>query len=363
MSNTDDARWMALALSLDQRGLGQTWPNPSVGCVIVHDRRVVGRGHTQHGGRPHGEVMALRQAGPRAKGATAYVTLEPCAHFGKSPPCAQALIDAGISRVVGAIQDPDPRVSGKGYTMLKAAGIDVTTGVLANQASQSHIGFLTRVTKHRPAITLKLAASLDGRIATRTGDSRWITGPESRRLVHLLRANHDAVMIGSGTALADNPDLTVRNLGLQDCSPVRVVIDTNLRTPTTSILAKTAGKTATWLCHGPKADTQIWEQTSAKLICCEMTKGQVDLNDALTKLAEAGLTRIFVEGGGKLAASFLRAGLVDQLLTFNAGVAIGGDGRAQLGPLGIDILANAPKFTLIESRCLGQDVLNTWQPR
>jgi len=360
---TADNRWMALALSLGQRGLGQVWPNPSVGCVLVRNGRVVGRGHTQTGGRPHGEVMALHQAGGNAHGATAYVTLEPCSHQGKTPPCAQTLIDAGVARVVGAIQDPDPRVSGKGYEMLKAAGIQVTTGVLADQARQVHIGFLTRITRNRPAITLKLAASLDGRIATRTGDSRWITGPQARRVVHMLRASHDAVMIGSGTAIADDPDLTVRNLGLENRSPVRIVIDTGLRTPTTSVLAKTADKTATWMCHSATANTQKWSQTQAKLIPCSLSKDDhIDLHDALAKLAMAGLTRIFVEGGGQLAASLIRENLVDELLAFSAGVAIGGNGRAQLGSLGIDTLKSAPRFTLIDSKRLGPDVLNRWRP-
>ena len=361
--NPTDVRWMALALSLGQRGLGQVWPNPAVGCVIIRDGQLVGRGWTQPGGRPHGEVEALRQAGAKARGATAYVTLEPCAHHGKTPPCAQALIDAGIARVVGAISDPDPRVAGKGYEMLKAAKIPVTTGVLAENARQTHIGFLSRITKSRPAITLKLAASLDGRIATHSGDSRWITGPQARRHVHMLRANHDAVMIGSGTAIGDDPDLSVRNLGLAGRSPVRVVIDTSLRTPLASRLAKTAGKSATWMCHGPDAATVNWRKTGAKLIACNtIDTGQIDLNDALEKLAAKGLTRVLVEGGGQLAASLIKLDLVDELQTFTAGVAIGGDGRAQLGALGIDALKTAPRFKLIDSRNLDGDILNIWRP-
>jgi len=357
-----DSRWMALALSLGQRGLGQVWPNPSVGCVIVNQGRVIGRGHTQPGGRPHAEVMALRQAGERARGATAYVTLEPCAHTGKSPPCANALIKAGVSRVVSALQDPDPRVAGKGHAMLQAAGIQVTTGILADQARDTHIGFLTRVTRNRPAITLKLAASLDGRIATRSGDSRWITGAQSRRLTHLLRASHDAIMVGSGTVLADDPDLSVRNLGLAGRSPVRVILDTRLRTSLQSRLAQTADEIPLILCHGPKADTSPWKNNAATLLECDTKNNRVSLSDMLGQLAALGFTRIFCEGGGQLAASLLRNRLVDRLVTFNAGVAIGGDGRAQLGSLGIDKLAKAPRFKLSESRRVGPDVLNIWHP-
>ncbi len=351
---------MALALSLGQRGLGTVWPNPSVGCVLVKDGRVIGRGHTQPGGRPHGEVMALRQAGDQARGATAYVTLEPCAHTGKSPPCALALIEAGVARVVSALEDPDPRVAGKGHAMLRAAGIEVTTGILANQARDSHIGFLTRIIENRPAITLKLAASLDGRIATRTGDSRWITGAAARRFTHLLRASHDAIMIGSGTALADNPDLSVRNLGLAERSPVRVVLDSHLRTPRQSRLAQTAAKIPLILCHGPDADTAPWHGSAATLLACKTENGRLSIPDVLRQLSAHGLTRIFCEGGGQLAASLLRQRVVDKLITFNAGVAIGGDGRAQLGTLEIDRLADAPRFQLHESRQIGGDVLNTW---
>lgn len=361
-TNNMDARWMALALSLGQRGLGQVWPNPSVGCVIVKDGRVVGRGHTQAGGRPHGEVMALQQAGAQARGATAYVTLEPCAHTGKSPPCTSALIKAGVARVVSAIEDPDPRVSGKGHALLQQAGIKITTGILADQARQAHIGFLTRVTRNRPAITLKLAASLDGRIATSTGDSRWITGPQSRRYTHLLRADHDAIMVGVGTVLADDPDLSVRIPGLENRSPLRVVMDTQLRTPVASRLVKTAAQKPLFLCHGPHADTAAFTKTDATLIACDLQNNHLSLADALAQLAAQGLTRIFCEGGGQLAASLLRLGFVDRLITFNAGVAIGGDGRAQIAGFGIEQLADAPRFTLCESRRIGPDIVNHWQP-
>ena len=211
------------ALALARRGLGNTWPNPAVGCVLVRDGRVVGRGWTQPGGRPHAEVRALAQAGEAARGATAYVTLEPCAHHGKTPPCAEALIRSGVARVVTALTDPDPRVSGRGHAMLRAAGIAVTEGVRESAAREAQRGFLTRVTLGRPMLTLKLATSFDGRIATALGESQWITAPAARRQVHALRLTHDAVMVGGGTARADRPGLNVRGMG-RVRQPVRVVV-------------------------------------------------------------------------------------------------------------------------------------------
>ncbi|TKA96810.1 bifunctional diaminohydroxyphosphoribosylaminopyrimidine deaminase/5-amino-6-(5-phosphoribosylamino)uracil reductase RibD, partial [Cereibacter changlensis] len=249
---------MALALSLGARGLGRTWPNPAVGCVIVKGARIVGRGWTQPGGRPHAEVMALRQAGDAARGAVAYVSLEPCAHHGKTPPCAEALIAAGVSRVVTALEDPDPRVAGRGHAMLRAVGIDVTEGVMGAEAAEANAGFLKRVTRGLPLVTLKLATTLDGRIATASGESRWITGPAARRAVHALRMSHDAVMVGVGTALADDPDLTVRDMGAGH-QPVRILIDSRLRHSAESRLGRTAGQHPVWICHGPGAPTAARE--------------------------------------------------------------------------------------------------------
>ncbi|MBE9476709.1 MAG: bifunctional diaminohydroxyphosphoribosylaminopyrimidine deaminase/5-amino-6-(5-phosphoribosylamino)uracil reductase RibD, partial [Proteobacteria bacterium] len=303
---------MRLALALGARGLGTTWPNPAVGCVIVKDGRVLGRGWTQAGGRPHAERMALAQAGTLAKGATAYVTLEPCAHTGKTSPCADALIVAGIARVVAATGDPDPRVAGKGLDRLRAAGIEVRLGVLEAQAQRDNIGFLTRITKNRPMVTLKLASSLDGKIATRTGESQWITGDASRAYVHFLRATHDAVMVGSGTSLADDPSLTVRLNGLENRHPVRIVLDRNLATPIDSQLGRTAQNVPVWMCHGPSANSEGWRKTGAKLIECPSDQNSLVLSDLLAKIADAGITRIFCEGGGKLAASLIREGFVDR---------------------------------------------------
>jgi diaminohydroxyphosphoribosylaminopyrimidine deaminase/5-amino-6-(5-phosphoribosylamino)uracil reductase len=358
----DDARHMRHALALGARGLGTTWPNPAVGCVIVAGIRILGRGWTQAGGRPHAEVRALAQAGDAARGATAYVTLEPCAHHGQTPPCAEALIAAGVARVVTALQDPDPRVSGRGHALLRAAGIAVTEGVEGQAARAAHVGFLSRVIEGRPMVTLKLAATLDGRIATSTGESRWITGPQARRAVHALRLTHDAVMVGAGTLRADDPDLTVRDLGAGH-QPVRVVLDTRLSGDPSSRLGLTARTVPVWLCHGPEAPPAAraaWAETGARLIDCAAPGGRVSAGTALQALGASGLTRVFCEGGGQLAASLLRGGLVDALVTFGAGRVIGGDGLAAVAPLGIAALTDAPAFRLDEVSAVGGDVMARW---
>jgi diaminohydroxyphosphoribosylaminopyrimidine deaminase / 5-amino-6-(5-phosphoribosylamino)uracil reductase len=358
----EDAIHMAHALRLAARGLGNVWPNPAVGCVIVKDGVIVGRGWTQPGGRPHAEVRALDQAGPLAEGATAYVTLEPCAHHGQTPPCADALIAAKVARVVTAVTDPDPRVSGKGHAMLRAAGIAVTEGVLTPEATHLNAGFLKRVTQGLPFVTLKLAASLDGRTATATGESRWITGPDARRKVHALRMSHDAVMVGSGTALADDPDLTVRDMGAVK-QPLRIVLDRMLRHSPESRLGRTAKDHPVWMIHGPSATDEArraWEATGATLIETPETGSHLDLTAALQTLAQRGLTRILSEGGSTIAAALVKAGLVDELAMFTGGVLIGEDGHPTLGSLGLKALAEAPRPTLREVSSLGPDSYSLW---
>ncbi len=353
---------MALALSLGRRGQGRTWPNPAVGCVIVREGRIVGRGWTGPGGRPHAEPIALAQAGAAARGATAYVTLEPCSHHGQTPPCADALIAAGIARVVAPVQDSDPRVSGQGFERLRVNGIEVTTGVLADQAARDHAGFFLRTEQGRPFVTLKLASSFDGRIATATGESKWITGPEARRAVHGLRARHDAVMVGAGTARADDPSLTVRDLGVTH-QPVRVVVSRHLDLPLLGQLARGAGEVPVWLCHGPGADAErvrAWEGLGARLLPCGVKGVQLDPMDVLRQLGAAGLTRVFCEGGGALAASLLAEDMVDELVSFTAGLAIGAEGVPSIGALGLGRLAEAPRFALSEVRNLDGDAMLRW---
>ncbi len=358
----DNDRFMALALSLGRRGQGTCWPNPAVGCVIVAEGRVVGRGWTRPGGRPHAETEALTRAGPAARGATAYVTLEPCAHHGQTPPCAEALIAAGIARVVAPIEDSDPRVEGQGFARLRAAGVAVTTGVLSDRAMRDHAGFFLRTEQGRPLVTLKLAGSFDGRIATASGHSQWITGPLARRAVHAMRARHDAVLVGAGTARADDPALTVRDLGITR-QPVRVVASRRLDLPLLGQLARSAAQTPLWLCCGHDAQPEqraAWEGLGARLLPCAVRHGQLDPTDILRQLGGAGLTRLFCEGGSALAASLLGADLVDELVGFTAGLTIGAEGLPSIGALGLDRLASAPRFTLSEYRRIGPDILHRW---
>ncbi|MEM7471324.1 MAG: bifunctional diaminohydroxyphosphoribosylaminopyrimidine deaminase/5-amino-6-(5-phosphoribosylamino)uracil reductase RibD [Pseudomonadota bacterium] len=356
-----DARWMALALTLGRRGHGRVWPNPAVGCVLVKEGHVIARGWTQDGGRPHAERHALDQVGNAAQGATAYVTLEPCAHTGQTPPCCEALIEAKVARVVVACDDPDPRVAGRGIERLRAAGITVTTGVLEAEARRDHAGFLNRITQNRPFVTLKLAQSLDGRIATSTGQSQWITGPDARRRVHALRARHDAVLVGAGTARADLPSLTVRGIGA-DRQPVRIVLSSALDLPTEGPLFDTAKQAPVWLVHcadAPTSAQEAWRDAGAKLF--PLGKSGVDAPDAMKALAEAGITRLFCEGGGGLASSLVTAGLVDELVVFSAGVVLGGDGLPAMAALGLDQLSEAARFELVHAEQVGADLMQVWR--
>ncbi|MEP5732286.1 MAG: bifunctional diaminohydroxyphosphoribosylaminopyrimidine deaminase/5-amino-6-(5-phosphoribosylamino)uracil reductase RibD [Sulfitobacter sp.] len=358
----NDTRFMSLALSLGRRGQGRTWPNPAVGCVIVADGCILGRGWTQPGGRPHAEPVALAQAGQAARGATVYVTLEPCAHHGQTPPCAQALIDAGVARVVVACTDSDTRVDGKGIEMLRAAGIVVDVGLCETEARRDLQGFFTRIEVGRPFLTLKLAHSFDGRIATGTGESQWITGPDARRIVHGMRSRHDAVMVGGGTARKDDPSLTVRGLGVAH-QPVRVVISRRLDLPLMGQLARTAAEVPLLLCHGADADrtlVQTWQDLGARMLSCGVRGTQLDPADVLRQLGEHGLTRVFCEGGGALAASLIEADLVDELVGFTAGLVIGAEGLPGIGAMGLAKLSEAKRYVLREVRPVGEDMMHVW---
>lgn len=363
MTAEDDRRHMGHALALARRGLGRVWPNPSVGCVIVQGGVVVGRGHTAPGGRPHAETRALAMAGAAARGATAYVTLEPCAHHGHTPPCADALVAAGVARVVSALQDPDPRVSGGGHARLRAAGIAVTTGVMAAQARALQQGFLTRITLGRPMLTLKLALSLDGHIATAAGESRWITGPQARARVHLLRATHDAVLVGGGTARVDDPELTVRGLGMPH-QPVRIIATRRLDLPPAGRLAASAGQGPLWLAHGASAPAPArahWAGLGARLIEVPETAGGLDPAGLMASLGNAGLTRVLCEGGGQFAAALLTADRVDRIEVFGAGLMLGADGRPGLGPLPAGALADHPRWELVAAQPQPPDLWSSWQ--
>ena len=362
-----DRRYMALALALAGRGLGNVWPNPAVGCVLVKEGHIVGRGWTQPGGRPHAETEALARAGDCARGATCYTTLEPCAHVGQTGPCAEALIAAGIARAVVALEDPDPRVAGRGSVMLEDAGIEVARGCMENEARALNAGFLSRVEKGRPHVTLKLASTLDGRIATRTGDSRWITGAPARARGHLLRAQHDAVMAGAASAVADDPALTCRLPGLGDQSPVRVVIDGSARLPASHALIVGAGEHPTWIVStqelGSDGRHADWREAGVEVVAvAEEPDGRPSLAAALEALAGRGLTRVMVEGGGRLAASLLGNGLVDEIAWFRAPGVIGDDGVPALAALGVDRADDMPRFQRVSSASLGEDMLDTLVP-
>jgi diaminohydroxyphosphoribosylaminopyrimidine deaminase/5-amino-6-(5-phosphoribosylamino)uracil reductase len=359
---------MRVALALARRSLGRTWPNPAVGCVIVRDGVVLGRGRTRDGGRPHAEADAIAQAaGLSLQGATVYVTLEPCSHYGHTPPCADALVAAGIAKVFSALEDPDARVSGAGHARLRAAGIEVEVGEGAREAAEINAGFLLRVREGRPLFHLKLATSLDGRIATSSGESRWITGDAARADGHRLRAAHDAILIGIGTALVDDPELTCRLAGLEARSPLRLVLDSKARLPANSKLAASARKLPLWLICTPAAPAEARDALAAcgvKVIeVASDGAGRVDVAAAARSLGAQGLTRVLVEGGGGVSGSFLRAGLVDRVSCYRAGVVLGGDGRSAVAALSEGRLDFAPRFDLQSQRRVGPDTLETWLRR
>ena len=353
---------MAAALNLARRGLGTVWPNPSVGCVLVRDGRVVGRGWTQPGGRPHAETEALRRAGSLARGATAYVSLEPCAHHGETGPCADALIEAGVARVVVAAEDPDPRVGGRGMGRLRDAGIEVIEGVCRDAAEALNAGFLKRMAAGRPLFTLKTATSLDGRIATAGGDSQWITGEAARLRGHALRADHDAVMVGIGTALADDPTLDCRLPGLAHRSPLPIVVDSHLRLSADSRLVKRRAGWIVTLAGGDERRRNALAGNGMEIIdVAANDDGMVDLAAAARVLGERGLTRVLVEGGARLNASLLGENLIDRLVWFRNPRLIGGDGLAAAAGFGVTGLSDAPAFRRLSIEEVGDDVMETYE--
>ncbi|MFT5539102.1 MAG: diaminohydroxyphosphoribosylaminopyrimidine deaminase [Alphaproteobacteria bacterium] len=357
---------MMAALALARRGLGRVWPNPAVGCIIVSaGGDVVGRGWTQPGGRPHAETEALARAGDLAKGATAYVSLEPCSHTGKTGPCTEALIGAGIKRVVAACEDPYPRVAGKGFEQLKRAGVDVRVGVGHADAERLNAGFIKRVMVNRPLVTVKLATSLDGKVATHNGESQWITGETARAWGHALRASHDALITGSSTVRSDDPDLTCRLPGMEEFSPVRVVMDSRLTTSLTARVAATAGERPTWLvtCEGAAKDRrEAFAGCGMEVITVAPDDGgRPDVAATLGELAKRGITRVLVEGGPQILATFFRAGLVDRLAWFRAPDVIGGDGLPAIQGFGVDHLADKISFKRVRTIPAGRDVLEIFE--
>ena len=357
---------MLTALSLARRGLGRVWPNPAVGCVILASNgTVVGRGWTQPGGRPHGETEALKRAGDQARGGTAYVSLEPCNHTGETGPCAQALIEAGLARVVVAVEDPDSRVSGSGIAALEKAGIEVRVGVCRRDAERLNAGFMSRITNNRPLVTLKVATTLDGRIATHSGESQWITGDLARQWGHGFRASNDAILSGSSTVRADNPELTCRLAGMESYSPVRVIMDSRLTTALTSKIIATPNEPPTWMVTAQGVDeTRKSAFTGCGVDVIEVPAddgGRPQIKAALSVLAERGITRVLAEGGGTMAATLFRAGVVDRIVWFRSPDVIGGDGIPATVGFGVDGLDQMASFYRLRNITAGRDMLEIYE--
>jgi diaminohydroxyphosphoribosylaminopyrimidine deaminase/5-amino-6-(5-phosphoribosylamino)uracil reductase len=364
-STTADQRFMQLALALGRRGLGRTSPNPAVGAVVVKDGVIVGRGWTQPGGRPHAEPVALAQAGEAARGATLYVTLEPCSHVGKSPPCTDAVIAAGIARVVSAIEDPNPEVAGQGHAKLRAAGIAVDIGLGAAEAAHDHAGHFRRIRERRPHVILKLAVSSDDKIAAAGHKPVAISGEVARARMHLLLAQCDAILVGIGTVRSDDPLLTCRLPGMQARSPVRLVLDRSLRIPATSRLVHSARSTPLWVMTSSLAEAPAAARlgsAGAQVIRLASTpQAGLDLAEMLRALAERGITRLLVEGGARVASSFVAAGLADEFWLLRGREAIGADGIAALDALPLGAITASPAFRVRASESLGTDTLTVYE--
>ncbi|HZP74661.1 MAG TPA: bifunctional diaminohydroxyphosphoribosylaminopyrimidine deaminase/5-amino-6-(5-phosphoribosylamino)uracil reductase RibD [Pseudolabrys sp.] len=361
-----DMRFMQLALALGRRGLGRTWPNPAVGAVLVKDGIIVGRGWTQPGGRPHAETEALKHARKAARGATLYVTLEPCSHQGKTPPCADAIISAGVTRVVSAMEDPNPDVAGKGHERLRARGIAVEVGLGSEEARRDHVGHIARMRDGRPHVLLKLAVSADGKAAHAGRKPAAITGEAARERVFWLRAQSDAILIGMGTALSDNPALTCRLPGMLPASPVRVLFDAKLQVPIASNLVATARETPTWVFGARNASTMAEEILTAKgveVLRLDARNGLFDLKQVLKLLTDKGISRLMVEGGPRVAASFVKADLVDEALLFRGPKPIGADGIDALDDLPLSALTQSSKLVSRGSEPIGADTLEHFERR
>ncbi|MHB1125987.1 MAG: bifunctional diaminohydroxyphosphoribosylaminopyrimidine deaminase/5-amino-6-(5-phosphoribosylamino)uracil reductase RibD [Bacillota bacterium] len=362
MPKDPDKHYMRRALGLAKRAEGRTSPNPMVGAVIVKDGRIIGKGYHHRAGTPHAEVHALKQAGPAARGATLYVNLEPCSHYGRTPPCAQAVLEAGISRVVAAINDPNPLVAGKGLKLLQDSGISVQVGILEEEARQLNEVFIKHITTGMPFITLKAAMTLDGKIATRTGESRWISGEASRLYVHRLRDRYDAVLVGIGTVLADNPMLTTRLPEGKGRDPVRVIVDSHLRIPLEAqVVVLQESPAHTIIATLAEQDLQkvaALEARGVRVLEIDELEGRVDMGKLMATLGRQGITSVLVEGGAEINASVLRQGIVDKVYFFVAPMLLGGSAApGPIGGPGADKVAEALRLSKVSCRNSGGDML------
>jgi diaminohydroxyphosphoribosylaminopyrimidine deaminase/5-amino-6-(5-phosphoribosylamino)uracil reductase len=366
---SEDARFMALALTLGRRGLGNTWPNPAVGAIVVRDDGsgpvIVGRGWTQAGGRPHAETEALRRAGPQARGATLYVTLEPCSHHGKTPPCVDAIMAAGIVRVVSAMEDPNPEVAGRGHTVLRAGGVAVDVGIGAGEACRAHAGHIRRMRDGRPHVLLKLAMTSDGKVGLAGRKPVAITGRRATEYVHRLRSLSDGILVGIGTALSDDPALTCRLPGLVQRSPVRIVLDSALRLPLGSRLAASAQEVPVWVLAAERADPR--REQALRALGVEVLRapadaaGRIDLGAALKLLGSRGLTRLMVEGGPIVAAAFVAGDLVDEVALFCSPHLLGGGAISALENMPLKALVGSPRLLHRGSEPVGIDRLDLYE--
>jgi diaminohydroxyphosphoribosylaminopyrimidine deaminase/5-amino-6-(5-phosphoribosylamino)uracil reductase len=344
---------MARALRLAERAAWTTRPNPMVGCVIAHGDEVVGEGWHQRAGGPHAEVFALRQAGERARGATAYVTLEPCAHYGRTPPCALALIEAGVARVVAAMGDPFPDVDGGGFALLRQAGIEVVVGLMGDKARELNRGFLSRIERGRPFVRIKLAGSIDGRTAMASGESKWITGEAARADVQQWRARAGAILTGAATVLADDPLLTARPESGEFLPPLRVVLDAQLRTLHCARVRE--GDAATLYLHDPAVTAPVLEGAEFAALPL-LADGRFDLHAVMALLAARGINEVHVEAGPTLCGALVNAGLADEVLLYIAPLLMGDNAKPLLAGLGIETMAQAVRLEMTDARMLGKDV-------
>lgn len=357
-----DIKYMKQALTLARKGIGKTSPNPVVGCVIVRDGQVVGQGWHKKAGGPHAEIHALEQAGQASRGAEVYVTLEPCCHTGKTPPCSDALIRAGVRRVVAGMSDPNPNVNGGGLAALQKAGIETVCGVLEEECRAINRPFIHQITTGLPYLIYKCAMTLDGKIASVTGESRWISGEQSRKYVHQLRSRCDAVMVGVDTIIADNPQLTVRHV--KGRNPLRIIVDSTLRTPeSVSVLSGDLAKKTIIATteQNPRVHLR-YHQSGATVLVCEAIDKRVDLHDLLLKLGKMGIQSILMEGGSRLAGDALRHGLIDECIFFYAPKVIGSDGFSPFNFTGITTMSKSINFSKPHITTMGNDVVITAYP-
>jgi len=350
-----DYEFMARALRLAGKGLYTAHPNPRVGCVIVRDGEIIGEGWHEYTGGPHAEVNALQQAGDKARGATVYVTLEPCCHHGRTPPCTDALIKAGVARVVAAMVDPHSRVAGNGLEQLRQEGIEVASGLLEQQALVLNAGFVKRMQTGRPHVRLKLAMSLDGRTAMASGESKWITGPEARQDVQKLRAQSSAILTGVGTVLADDPSLTVRIEGIRQ-QPLRVVVDTHLSMPATAKMLTEEGKTMVMTCREGEGGREILEAAGAEVLSMPYCATDVDLVAVLDQLGELEINEVLVETGATLGGAFLQAGLIDELIVYMAPLLMGDNARGLFHLPGLEQMQDKIELNITDARAVGRDL-------